>query len=290
MIEMFKAGITLRWLNNAGFEVILPGGAHLLVDPWLDEADIYPVPLKSLERVNYVLLTHVHYDHGDSVGEIQKRFPDARILIGDISATPFCQLKHLNVEKLYRVRGGEVYEFADVKVEAISARHTESRRGGYYMEGNNRTEDGKLDAAMWYGTLEMFNYRLTASDGSTMVIWGGMSTDEQINRMKHYGNNDIAIMHVSPKQKQEMFAELVNAINPKVVIPHHYDLWDVLFQQHPEMLKDSPLSPEKMNEKYILGMIKENMEKHCPHASFFIPEHHKWYRFGLAVEQSLIGS
>lgn len=282
MIQTFRSGISLRWLNNAGFEMVLPGGAHLLVDPWLDQADIYPVPVKSIERVDYVLLTHVHFDHADSIGDIQKYFPDARILVGDLSATPLCNLKHLNVEKIYRVRGGESYEFSDVTIEVISARHTESKRGGYYMEGSNRTADGKLDSAMWYGSLEMFNYRITASDGSTMVVWGGMTTDEQINRMRHFRNNDIAVMHVSPKQNTEMFTELVNAINPKVVIPHHYDLWDVMFEKHPEMLKDSPLPPEKMNQNYILGMIKKSIEACCPHASFFIPEHHKWYRFGLS--------
>ena len=177
-----------------------------------------------------------------------------------------------------------MYEFSDVKIEVISARHTESRRGSYYMEGSNKKKDGTMDMAMWYGSLEMFNYRITAADGSTIAVWGGMTTDEQINRMKHYSNNDIAVMHVSPKQQMKMFADLVNAINPKVVIPHHYDLWDVMFKAHPEMLKDAPFPPEKMNETYILGMIRENIEKLCPYAAFFMPEHHKWYHFGFMAE------
>lgn len=74
---------------------------------------------------------------------------------------------------------------------------------------------------MRYGSLEMLNYRVTAADGTRIMVWGGMTTDEQINRMKHYRDNDIAVMHVSSKQSTEMFTELVNAINAKVVIPHH---------------------------------------------------------------------
>ncbi|WP_077611322.1 MBL fold metallo-hydrolase [Clostridium sp. Marseille-P2415] len=286
MIRMFRSGISIRWINNAGFELILPGGAHLLVDPRLDSAQIYPLEVQKLERVDYVLLTHVHFDHGDSIGEIQKRFPDARILVGDLSAEPLCQLKHLNVEKLYRVRGGETYEFNDVKIEAISGRHTESRRGSYYMEGGNMIRDGVQDDAMWYGSLEMLNYRITTADGTTVLVWGGMTTDEQVYRMAHYKNNDIAIMHVSPKQNQQLFTALVKAINPKVVIPHHYDLWDVMFKENPEMLKDAPLPPEKMNESYILGLIKESLEKNCQNNSFLILEHHKWYRFGLGVSEN----
>lgn len=283
MMQTFQSGCSLRWLNNAGFEIILPGGAHLLVDPWLDKAEIFPVAVDSLERADYVLLTHIHFDHGDSIGDIQKRFTNARILVGDLSASPLCELQHLNVEKLYRVRGGETYEFADVKIEAISGRHTESRTGGYYMEGDKVKPDGTLDLAMWYGSLEMLNYRITAADGTRIMVWGGMTTDEQINRMKHYKDNEIAVMHVSPKQSTEMFTEQVNAINAKVVIPHHYDLWDVLFKGHTG--KDTPLPIEQMNEEYILGMIRKSIEEHCPYATFFIPEHHKWYRFGLAAEK-----
>lgn len=145
MMQTFQSGCSLRWLNNAGFEIILPGGAHLLVDPWFDQAEIFPVAVDSLERADYVLLTHIHFDHADSIGDIQKKFPNARILVGDLSASPLCELQHLNVEKLYRVRGGETYEFADVKIEAISGRHTESKRGGYYMEGDKVKPDGTLD-------------------------------------------------------------------------------------------------------------------------------------------------
>lgn len=48
MLRMLESSIRLRWLNTAGFEMILPGGAHLLVDPWLDSCDTYPI---SLDRI-----------------------------------------------------------------------------------------------------------------------------------------------------------------------------------------------------------------------------------------------
>ena len=34
---------------------------------------------------------------------------------------------------------------------------------------------------------------------------------------------------------------------------------------------------------HLLGMIRESIKEHCPNASFFIPEHQKWYRFGLGI-------
>ena len=48
-------GMKFRWLNNAGFEMELSSGKHLLVDPWLDEAQIYPISIDEIERADYVL-------------------------------------------------------------------------------------------------------------------------------------------------------------------------------------------------------------------------------------------
>ena len=283
-MRMMKTGINLRWLNNAGFEMELPGGAHLLVDPWLDEAQVYPFKLDDLERVDYILITHTHDDHAESIGRIQRRFPEAAIFTGDLSAEALCREYGLNVERLFRVRSGETFEFDDVKIEVIAARHTESRGGNYWDRGYCIAEDGSRRDVMWYGSLEMFNYRITASNGMRIFVWGGMTTQEQIHRMKAYGGNDIALMHVSPKQDHQMFARLVSAINPKAVIPHHYDIWDELFAAKPEILKGMDLPPDKLNAQSVLEVIRKNLEQGCPEVEFFIPDHHRWYRFGMAVE------
>ena len=236
-----------RWLNNAGFEVELSSGKHLLVDPWLDEAQIYPISIDEIERADYVLLTHTHDDHSDSIGRIQKRFPQAAIFVGDLSAEALCKEYGLNVERLFRIRGGEEYEFDDVKIEVIAARHTESKSGNYWDKGYCIQKDGSRRETMWYGSLEMYNFRITDANGYRAVVWGGMTTEEQIHRMEKYNGNEIAFMHVSPKQDHQMFARLVQAINPKVVIPHHYDIWETLFAAKPELLADMKLPEGKTN-------------------------------------------
>ena len=82
-----------------------------------------------------------------------------------------------------------------------------------------------------------------------------------------------------------MFAQLVKAIRPKVVIPHHYDIWDTLFAARPDILKGLQLPPDRLNAESVLKMIQENIENTCGNVRFFIPEHHRWYRFGLGVEE-----
>ncbi len=95
--------------------------------------------------------------------------------MGDLSAEELCREYDLNVERLFRVRSGEVFEFDDVEIEAIVARHTESKGGNYWNRGYCIMEDGSRKAIEFYGSLEMLNYRITASDGTRIMIWGGMT-------------------------------------------------------------------------------------------------------------------
>ncbi len=74
--------------------------------------------------------------------------------MGDLSAEALCKEYDLNVERLFRIRGGEEYEFDDVKIEVISARHTESKGGNYWDRGYCIQKDGSRRETMWYGSLK----------------------------------------------------------------------------------------------------------------------------------------
>lgn len=82
-----------------------------------------------------------------------------------------------------------------------------------------------------------------------------------------------------------MFARLVQAINPKVVIPHHYDIWETLFAAKPELLADMKLPEGKTNAEGVLDTIRQNIQNACPDVAFFIPKHHKWYQFGYGITE-----
>lgn len=63
----------------------------MLFDPWLDSAKVSPVPLVSLERPDYLVLSHIHFDHARDVGAIQKKFPGVRIFSGMLSVEPLAK-------------------------------------------------------------------------------------------------------------------------------------------------------------------------------------------------------
>ena len=94
-----KNGIHLKWLNTAGFEIIMSNGKHILLDPFLtgniNGLSCWPVDLDAIEGCDYLLLSHIHFDHAADVEKIQKKFPNLKLFVGDLSADPLCEIHNL---------------------------------------------------------------------------------------------------------------------------------------------------------------------------------------------------
>ncbi len=292
MAVMLHNGVKLRWLNTAGFEIVLPSGAHLLTDPWLDSSDVYPFPLDRIERADYILLSHIHFDHAQDVGRLLEKFPKARLFVGDLSTDALCQWQHVSLTNVYRVRSGEEYIFDDVKLNVYAGRHTENAKGAY-RPATFAEEASSLDSLSgWWGSLELHNYLITTGDGTRILIWAGQTTPDQKYRFQGL-KPDIAVMHLSPKQDPAAFADMVKAMGAQVVIPHHYDMTEHLFASHPELIelmlppaaKESCLVDGKFSTAAFVGSFDRALKAQVPYADMLELEHHKWYRFGLAVEK-----
>ena len=281
----------IRWINTAGFEICMANGKHILIDPFLsgranDQIVCYPMELDQIEACDYLLLSHTHSDHAADVGRIQQKFPKLNLFVGDLSADALCEEQGVDCARMYRVRSGEVYEFDDLKVEAFSGRHTESSRG-YYKTDRDFIRDGQFWPLQWCGNLEFINYRLTLCDGTVLFLWGGMTSPDQKYKFRNM-NANIAVMQVSPKQSFSEFAEFVHSVRAQVVIPHHYDFTEILFEAMPFMM-DAMSEENKKNFvkdgvfqwKAYLEALAEAVRKESPETDLLPLEHHRWYRFGF---------
>ncbi len=290
------SGGAIRWINTAGFEIAMANGKHILLDPFLSgEVDgivCSPMSLDEIERCDYLLLSHIHVDHAADVGRIQKKFPNTNIFVGDLSADPLCEWQGLNCARIYRIRGGETIEFDDLKIEAFSGRHTESPRGYYRNSPKFRLPDGSLDLSAWFGNLELYNYRLTLCDGTRIMVWAGMTSPDQKNRFRGVCS-DIALMHVSPKQDFNEFAELIESMGTRIVIPHHYDFTEEFFKKVPDAMKDMSRADQ---ERFIVNgefqmrnymeALEETVQVKSPNTELRMLDHHRWYSFGFSLSEN----
>lgn len=75
-----KGKTEVTWYGHAAFVVKTPGGTTLAIDPWIDNpANKDKGAIEKIAKLDYILISHGHFDHvGDSVA-LQKR-TDAKII------------------------------------------------------------------------------------------------------------------------------------------------------------------------------------------------------------------
>ena len=129
----------IKWLGHSSFLVTL-SGCHILTDPvfsdrcspfsWLGPKRQLPVPVAvaDLPQIDFVLISHNHYDHLDkyTVLEIKNRFPEAQFVVPSRLAKWFYKYDFVNVTEL---AWWAEWMFADFKVTAVPAKHFSGRYG-----------------------------------------------------------------------------------------------------------------------------------------------------------------
>lgn len=69
---------TVKWHGHAAVEIVSPSGTVLMIDPWLRNPSNPTIlsggdPLDEVTKLDYILITHGHFDHiGDAVELAQK--------------------------------------------------------------------------------------------------------------------------------------------------------------------------------------------------------------------------
>lgn len=125
------------WINHSTF-LIQVGGLYFLTDPiWAQRCSPLsflgpkrrhkaPIEISELPKIDYVLISHDHYDHLDkeAVLKLFKRFPDIIWLV-PIGVKKW--FNKLGISKVYEFNWWEQKEFGQVKVTATPTQHFSGR-------------------------------------------------------------------------------------------------------------------------------------------------------------------
>src|SRR5262245_61294424 len=126
--------ISVNWLGHAAFEIVSPGGAHILIDPFISGNPATPPELKQLSQYKpaAILVTHSHQDHS----------LDAKAIATASGAQVISTFEWVNTLGLPEKQqgGGNVggtFKVQDVTVHLVPAMHSSDPGGrplGFVLE------------------------------------------------------------------------------------------------------------------------------------------------------------
>lgn len=197
--------IKLRYLGHAAFALDFDG-VKVLIDPCLTGNPSAPIKPEEIE-VDFILVTHGHGDHvGDTV-EIAKR--TGAVAISNAEISRWLKEKGINTHGQH-IGGGHEYPFGYVKL--TNALHGSSLPDGTY--GGNPA-----------GLL------ITAKDGRKLYFAGDTGLFGDMRLIGEEGI-ELAVLPIGDNYTMgpDDALRAVKLLNPRVVMPMHYDTFDLIKQ------------------------------------------------------------
>lgn len=215
--------VGVSYYGSSAFCIESPNGISIMIDPWRNH------PSRSFDwyfedfprvRVNIGLCTHAHFDH-DALHRLDTDVAIER-LVGD-------------------------YKFSDVSIQGIADKHATDCSCGFYDYNKVLKEVYAVDINPPNNPRSWDNCLIVVETGGLRILhWGDNRADPPEEVWQALGHIDIALLPIDDSRHVLGYApvdSVIARLNPKVVIPHHYYIWDVL-QRHSTLL-----TPENWLEK-----------------------------------------
>lgn len=222
----------ITWHGHAAFEIVTPKGAVLFIDPWLknpqNPAAKGADPVAKVKKADYILVTHGHFDHvGDAValGKATKARLVANFELGTNVGRMLGYPKDQMGFDTLGNSGGELKLGEEITVRFVAAVHSSGLDGGE-------------DKPLGYGG-NPNGFLIKIKDGPTIYHTGDTAFFKDMEQLAEQ-DVDVALINIGGHFGMEPAeaAQAARAVNPKLVIPHHFASFPILTQSPEAFFKE----------------------------------------------------
>lgn len=259
--------IGFRWLGVAGIELIT-NGQVLINDPFLSRFPTRKIWFgrlrpdqaliaEKIQRCDYVLVTHAHWDHIMDVPDVIRN--TGAMAFGSSNSCRLLAVCGVPQEKIQAIRAGERLALEAFQIEVLQVEH--------------RTIPGFLPGPLPCALkppLRARDYRMDGCFSFLIIVHGRrVLTDPGVCPEDAVAAD---VLFVFPGMEYKYYVSLLDIVQPKIVIPYH---WDDLFRP-----LSKPLRPYWKLPRWTLAPLqrlnlvefKAMIERIAPGTSVFEPE------------------
>jgi L-ascorbate metabolism protein UlaG (beta-lactamase superfamily) len=237
----------MRWLGTACFEIVLPNGKTLVIDPFVNDSVSSPITSDQFEGCDYLFLTHGHYDHILDAGKLAARF-NPIIYCSQLVSESLSIHLGVNLDQIRTVTAGDTVRANGMTIEVIQGTHVEFISDYNRLTGKEFQPETPVKEAIettltktfetdwrpprieeWMEKFpqgEQLNYVFEPDQGPRVYVAGTRPDPNQI-QIAGDVQADITLLQVPPanalKGLEKSTADLAIASGCRVCVPQHHD-------------------------------------------------------------------
>ncbi|MEZ4266692.1 MAG: MBL fold metallo-hydrolase [Myxococcota bacterium] len=227
--RILPAGLSVRWLGTAGFE-LKAQGTTLLIDPYLTRVGLGAYlrgPIRpDVERIarevpeaDAIVVGHSHFDHVMDVPDIARR-TGARV-IGSRSTANLMQASGIPASQVTLCEGGEVIEVGPFKITMIPSEHSRFALGGKVPYAGDIPCSCELPVrGSGYKCGQVFGIAVELGGFCAYHMGSANLIDDAII----HKDIDLFLMGISGRHATDNYIpRVLRRLAPRAVLPMHYD-------------------------------------------------------------------
>ncbi len=197
-------GTRITWLGHATVLVRTPQGTTILIDPFIQQNPKYPKDFELPSKIDYVLLTHGHFDHMADAVPVAKKHGATVVAIYELAS----YIGQQGVSQTIGMNLGGTVKLNDVAATMVEAKHSAAAQD---------------DKGVHYVGIAT-GFVLTVADGPVLYHTGDTAVFGDMSLIRELYAPKVVMMpiggHFTMGPREAALA--ARLLEPEVILPIHF--------------------------------------------------------------------